>query len=76
MNSEQDTMTSFLFWSEIISPTLIPQHFNVNLLGDTKGVGERDLILKELQACATFYHSLLGDWKEWKEVTKIKNPDL
>jgi hypothetical protein len=51
---------------------------------------ERDRILKELQtcvqkvspdskvfyqrACANLYYDLLGDWKEWKEVTKIKNP--
>jgi len=53
---------------------------------------ERDRILKELQrcaqkvnpgskvfyqrACTNLYHDLLGDWKEWKEVTKIKNPDV
>jgi len=53
--------------------------------------GERDRRLKELhacvqkvnpgasvfyqRACANLYYELLGDWKEWKEVTKIKNPE-
>jgi hypothetical protein len=53
---------------------------------------ERDRLLKELQACAqkvnpgckvfcqracaNLYYDLLGDWREWKEVTKIKNPDV
>ena len=52
---------------------------------------ERDRIFKELQtclqkvnpdanvfyqrACTNLYYDLLGDWREWKEVTKIKNPD-
>jgi hypothetical protein len=51
--------------------------------------GERDRILKELQncvqkinpdahifyqrACTNLYYDLLGDWREWKEVTPIKN---
>ncbi|MBM4278940.1 MAG: hypothetical protein FJ130_13845 [Deltaproteobacteria bacterium] len=51
---------------------------------------ERDRLFKELQtcvqevnpkanvfyqrACANLYYDLLGDWREWKEVTKIKNP--
>jgi len=54
--------------------------------------GERDRILKELEACVqkvspkarvfyqractNLYYDLLGDWKEWKEVTRIKNPDI
>lgn len=54
--------------------------------------GERDRILKELQACAqkvnpdakvfyqracvNLYYDLLGDWKDWKEVTRIKNPGM
>jgi hypothetical protein len=53
---------------------------------------ERDRILKELKACvkkvnpdskvfyqracANLYYDLLGDWKEWREVTKIKNPTI
>jgi len=53
---------------------------------------ERDRILKELQtcvqkvdpdskvfyqrACTNLYYDLLGDWREWKEVTRIKNPDV
>jgi hypothetical protein len=51
---------------------------------------ERDRVFKELwtcvqkvnpdanvfyqRACANLYYDLLGDWKEWKEVTPIKNP--
>jgi hypothetical protein len=54
--------------------------------------GERDRLFKELQACArkvnpdsnvfyqracaNLYYDLLGDWKEWEEVTRIKNPDV
>ena len=54
--------------------------------------GERDRILKELRACVqkvnppakvfyqractNLYYDLLGDWKEWREVTRIKNPDV
>ena len=28
------------------------------------------------KACANLYHDLLGDWEEWKEVTRIKNLDV
>ncbi len=51
---------------------------------------ERDRIFKELQACvqevnpeaevfyqracANLYYELLGDWRDWKEMTQIKNP--
>jgi hypothetical protein len=28
------------------------------------------------KACANLYDELLGDWKEWKEVTKIKHPNI
>lgn len=53
---------------------------------------ERDRILKELEtcvrklnaetkvfyqrACANLYYELLGDWRDWKEVTRVKNPDV
>ncbi len=53
---------------------------------------ERDRLFKELQvcvqkvnpeasvfyqrACANLYYDLLGDWRDWKEVTKIKNPEV
>jgi hypothetical protein len=53
---------------------------------------ERDRLFKELQtcvqkvnpdskvfyqmACANLYHDLLGDWRDWKEVTKIRNLDI
>ena len=51
---------------------------------------EKDRLLEELRisarkvnpeaqvfcqkACANLYYELLGNWKDWKEVTKIKNP--
>jgi hypothetical protein len=54
--------------------------------------GERDRILKELQtcvqrvnpeakvfyqrACTNLYYDLLGDWRDWEEVTPIKNPHV
>lgn len=28
------------------------------------------------RACTNLYYDLLGDWKDWKEVTRIKNPDV
>jgi len=28
------------------------------------------------RACANLYYDLLGDWREWKEVIKIKNPGI
>jgi hypothetical protein len=28
------------------------------------------------RACANLYYDLLGDWKDWKEVARIKNPDI
>jgi hypothetical protein len=53
---------------------------------------ERDRILEELQACvkrvnpnskvfyqkacANLYYDLLGSWRDWREVTKIKNPAI
>jgi hypothetical protein len=62
------------------------------LMFHTEEEGERDRILRGLQtcvqkvnpdsnvfyqrACANLYHDLLGDWKEWKEVTKIKNANI
>ena len=62
------------------------------LMFHTEDEAERDRLLKELQACAqkvnpnsevfyqracaNLYHDLLGDWKEWKEVTRIKNQEV
>jgi hypothetical protein len=62
------------------------------LMFHTEDEGEKDRLFKELQgcvkkinsdakvfcqkACANLYDDLLGDWKDWKEVTKIKNPDI
>jgi hypothetical protein len=58
----------------------------------TEDEGEKGRLFKELEACvrkvnpegkvfcqkacANLYYELLGDWKDWKEVTKIKNPDI
>jgi len=28
------------------------------------------------RACANLYYDLLGDWKDWEEVARIKNPDI
>ncbi len=62
------------------------------LMFHTENEEEKDRLFNELQecvkkvnsdskvfcqkACANLYHDLLGDWREWKEVTKIKNPDI
>jgi hypothetical protein len=62
------------------------------LMFHTEDEGERDRLLEELRACAqkvnseskvfcqractNLYYELLGDWKNWKEVTKIKNPGV
>lgn len=62
------------------------------LMFHTEDEGEKGRLFKELEACvrkvnpegkvfcqkacANLYCELLGDWKEWKEVTKIKNPDI
>jgi hypothetical protein len=61
------------------------------LMFHTEEEEEKDQLLKELEACvqkvnpagkvfcqkacANLYYELLGDWKEWKEITKIKNPE-
>ena len=62
------------------------------LMFHTEEEPDRDRLLKELKicvqkvnpnskvfyqrACANLYHDLLGDWRNWKEVTRIKNPDV
>ena len=62
------------------------------LMFHTENEEEKDRLFKELQscvkkvnldakvfcqkACANLYHDLLGDWKDWKEVTEIKKPDI
>jgi hypothetical protein len=62
------------------------------LMFHTEDEEERDRVFRELQtclqkvnpnseifyqrACANLYYDLLGDWRDWKEVTKIKNPDV
>ena len=28
------------------------------------------------RACTNLYDELLGDWKNWKEVTRVKNPEI
>lgn len=62
------------------------------LMFHTENEGEKDRLFNELQecvkkvnsdskvfcqkACTNLYHDLLGDWRDWKEVTKIKNPNI
>jgi hypothetical protein len=62
------------------------------LMFHTEGEGERDRLLQELRvcvqglnpkakvfyqrACTNLYHDLLGDWKDWRAITRIKNPDV
>ena len=69
-----------------------PSRSSKVLMFHTEDEGERDRLLKELKvcvkkvnpeakvfyqrACANLYHDLLGDWKDWKEVTRIKNPKV
>jgi len=60
------------------------------LMFHTEDEEEKERLLKELEvcvrkinpegkvfcqkACANLYYELLGDWRDWKEVTPIKNP--
>jgi hypothetical protein len=62
------------------------------LMFHTEDEEDRDRILKELQACvqevnpsskvfyqracANLFYELLGDWRQWNEVTPIKKPEL
>jgi hypothetical protein len=62
------------------------------LMFHTEDERERDRLFRELQvcvqrvnpkakvfyqrACTNLYYDLLGDWRNWKEVTRIKNPDV
>jgi len=62
------------------------------LMFHTEDETERDRLLEELRtcalkvnpqakvffqrACANLYYELLGDWREWEEVTKVKNPGV
>lgn len=62
------------------------------LMFHTEDEQERDRLLEELRicvqrvnpggkvfyqrACANLYHDLLGDWKEWGQVTKVKNLEI
>jgi hypothetical protein len=69
-----------------------PSTSSLVLMFHTEDEGERDRLLEELRACAqkvnpgsdvfcqractNLYYELLGDWKDWKEVTRIKNPGV
>jgi hypothetical protein len=69
-----------------------PSQSSKVLMFHTEDEGERDRLFKELmsclqkvnphskiffqRACANLYYDLLGDWKYWKELTPIKNPDI
>ncbi len=62
------------------------------LMFHTEDEGERDRLLRQLKicsrkvnpqtavfyqrACTDLYYDLLGGWKEWKEVTRVKNPQV
>jgi len=62
------------------------------LMFHTEDEEERDRLLEELKdcvqkvntkakvfyqrACANLYHDLLGDWREWNQVTRIKDPNV
>ena len=62
------------------------------LMFHTEDDREKDRLFKELQtciekvnpqanvfcqkACANLYDALLGDWREWGEVTKVKHPEV
>jgi len=62
------------------------------LMFHTEDEGERDRLLEQLRACAqkvdpgskvfcqractNLYYELLGDWKNWEEVTRVKNPEI
>jgi hypothetical protein len=69
-----------------------PSNSSKVLMFHTEDEEERDRLLNELQsciqrvnpnakvfyqrACTNLYYDLLGDWREWKEVTKINNPNI
>ncbi len=69
-----------------------PSKPSVVLMFHTEDDEEKDRLLQELRvcveminsegkvfsqkACANLYAELLGDWKEWKEVTRIKHPEM
>jgi len=62
------------------------------LMFHTEDEGERDRLFEELRvcaqkvnteskvfyqrACANLYDDLLGDWRDWEEVTRVKNPNV
>jgi hypothetical protein len=62
------------------------------LMFHTEDEGERDRLLGELRACAekvnpessvfyqractNLYDELLGDWKSWSRVTRVRNPEV
>ena len=62
------------------------------LMFHTEDEGERDRLLGELRVCAekvnpesnvfcqractTLYDELLGDWKGWSRVTRVRNPEV
>lgn len=62
------------------------------LMFHTEDEEERDRLLRELKicahsvnphskvfyqrACTNLFHELLGDWRDWKQVTPIKRPEL
>jgi len=69
-----------------------PSKPSMVLMFHTEDEAERDRLLEELRvcarkvnpeskvfcqrACANLYYELLGDWREWKEVSRVKNRDI
>jgi hypothetical protein len=70
----------------------LPAKTSKVLMFHTDHEREKDRLLRELhacvqkvnprskvfcqKACANLYYELLGDWKEWREVTKVKNSEV
>ena len=62
------------------------------LMFHTEDIEERDRLLEDLRvcvqkvapnarvfyqrACANLYHDLLGDWRTWEKVTRVKNGEI
>jgi hypothetical protein len=69
-----------------------PSRPSVVIMFHTEDEGEKDRLFEELKVCAkrvspesevfcqkactNLYDDLLGDWREWKEVTRVKNPGI
>jgi hypothetical protein len=68
-----------------------PSNSSKVLMFHTENEEERDRLLEELKscvqdvnpharvfyqrACTNLHHNLLGDWRRWRKVTRVRNPD-